>query len=141
MDLPVGLGRLIHIDDRIGVAICYDRHYPEYMRALALKDADLVIVPQAGGVDEWTPGLFEAELQIAALHNGYFTALVNRVGQEECLEFAGESFVTGPDGALLAQAPRGKDHILYAELDFSTLPGSHARRHFLKDRRPEIYPL
>ena len=42
---------------RIGVAICYDRHYPEYMRALALGGADLVVIPQAGAVGEWPDGL------------------------------------------------------------------------------------
>ncbi|HSR50829.1 MAG TPA: nitrilase-related carbon-nitrogen hydrolase [Acidobacteriota bacterium] len=126
---------------KIGVAICYDRHFPEYMRALALKGAQLAVVPQAGAVDEWTPGLFEAEMQIAALQNGYFTALVNRVGREECLEFAGESFVTDPSGLLLAQAPKGRDHILLCDLDLSKVETSHARRHFLKDRRPDIYPL
>jgi len=52
---------------RVGVAICYDRHYPEYMRALALKGADLVLVPQAGAVDEWPDGLFEAEMRAAPI--------------------------------------------------------------------------
>ena len=126
---------------RIGVAICYDRHYPEYMRALALKGAQLVVVPQAGSVDEWTPGLFEAELQIAAMQNGYFTALVNRVGKEECLEFAGESFVTDPNGRIVARAPKSREALLYADIDLAETESSHARRHFLKDRRPEIYPL
>ncbi|MBE0567070.1 MAG: carbon-nitrogen hydrolase family protein, partial [Krumholzibacteria bacterium] len=78
---------------RVGVAICYDRHFPEYMRALALAGADLVVVPQAGGVGEWPDGLYEAEMRVAAFQNGYFTALVNRVGKEEHLTFAGESFV------------------------------------------------
>src|SRR5205823_3930913 len=66
----------------IGVAICYDRHYPEYMRALALGGADLVVVPQAGTVGEWPDGLYEAELRVAAFQNGYFTALCNRVGRD-----------------------------------------------------------
>ena len=51
---------------KIGVAICYDRHFPEYMRALALDGADLVIVPQAGAVDEWPEGLYEGEMRVAA---------------------------------------------------------------------------
>ena len=63
---------------RIGVAICYDRHYPEYMRALGVAGADLVVVPQAGAVDEWPDGLYEAELRVAAFQNGYFVALCNR---------------------------------------------------------------
>jgi beta-ureidopropionase len=125
----------------VGVAICYDRHYPEYMRALALKGAQLVVVPQAGSLGEWPPGVFEAELQIASFQNGYFAALANRVGQEEGLTFAGESFVTDPMGRVVAEAPAGEDSILYADLDFTLLEECSARKHFLPDRRPEIYPL
>ena len=124
---------------RIGVAICYDRHFPEYMRGLRLAGAELVVVPQAGAVGEWTPGLFEAELQVAAFQNGYFAALVNRVGREEELEFAGESFVVDPDGAVIARAPAGRDHILYADCDPAKVAASHAARHFLGDRRPPVY--
>lgn len=124
---------------RVGIAICYDRHFPEYMRALGLKRPDVVITPQAGSVDEWPPGVFEAEMQIASFQNGYFSALANRVGPEECLTFAGESFVTDPTGRVIARAPKGKDHILYADLDFTLVRESHARRYFLQDRRPDIY--
>lgn len=125
----------------VGVAICYDRHYPEYMRALALQGAQVVVVPQAGTVDEWTPGLFQAELRVAAFQNGYFTALVNRVGKEDALTFAGESFVTDPFGKVLTEAPRGEDGTLFADLDFGLIETCPARRHFLRDRRPEVYPL
>jgi N-carbamoylputrescine amidase len=124
---------------RIGVAICYDRHYPEYMRALALGGADLVVIPQAGAVGEWPDGLYEAELQVAAFQNGYYTALCNRVGEEECLTFSGESFVCGPDGRVIARAPAMQDAILYADVDLSTTARSHARRLFMRDRRPELY--
>ena len=55
---------------RLGVAICYDRHYPEYMRALTVAGADLVVVPQAGAVGEWPEGLYEAEMRVAAFQNG-----------------------------------------------------------------------
>ena len=123
----------------IGVAICYDRHYPEYMRALALGGADLVVVPQAGSVGEWPEGLYEAEMQVAAFQNGYFTALCNRVGREEKLTFGGESFVCGPDGRVIARAPAGEDVILYADVDFAQNAASHARRLFLRHRRPELY--
>jgi N-carbamoylputrescine amidase len=124
---------------RIGVAICYDRHYPEYMRALALAGADLVVVPQAGAVGEWPEGLYEGEMRVAAFQNGYYVALCNRVGAEECLTFAGESFVTAPDGIVVARASAGADTILFADLDLDALAGSHARRLFLRHRRPELY--
>ncbi len=123
----------------IGVAICYDRHYPEYMRALALAGADLVVVPQAGAVGEWPDGLYEAEMQVAAFQNGYFVALCNRVGAEECITFAGESFVCAPDGRVLARAAAMEDMILTADVDLSATRDSHARQLFLQHRRPELY--
>ena len=123
----------------VGVAICYDRHFPEYMRALAVGGADLVIVPQAGAVDEWPEGLYEAEMRVAAFQNGYFTALCNRVGKEDRLDFAGESFVCGPDGEVIARAPKSTDSILYADLDLSSTAGSNARRLFMRHRRPQLY--
>jgi len=124
---------------RVGVAICYDRHYPEYLRALALAGAELVVVPQAGAVGEWPEGLFEAEMRVAAFQNGYHTALVNRVGAEPRLTFAGESFVCDPEGRVVARANAGTDEILYADLDLSARERSHAQRLFLRDRRPELY--
>jgi beta-ureidopropionase len=124
---------------QIGVAICYDRHYPEYMRALALGGAELVVVPQAGALDEWPEGLYEAEVQVAAFQNGYFVALCNRVGREECLTFAGESFVAAPDGRVIARAARLEESLLMADVDLGEVRTSHARRLFLRHRRPELY--
>jgi N-carbamoylputrescine amidase len=123
----------------IGVAICYDRHFPEYMRALAVGGADLVIVPQAGAVDEWPEGLYEAEMRVAAFQNGYFTALCNRVGKEDRLDFAGESFVCAPDGQVIARAAKSADEILYADIDHARLEASNARQLFMKHRRPQLY--
>jgi N-carbamoylputrescine amidase len=124
---------------RIGVAICYDRHFPEYLRALALGGADLVLVPQAGTVNEWPEGLFEAEMRVAAFQNGYFVALCNRVGLDGNLTFSGESFICAPDGTVLTRAPQGEEYVLNADLDLSVAGASHARRLFLRDRRPELY--
>ena len=124
---------------KIGVAICYDRHFPEYMRALGVAGADLVVVPQAGSVSEWPEGLYEAELRVAAFQNGYYVALCNRVGREEKLVFAGESFVCAPDGTVIARAASGRDEILHANIDVTLNAASHARLLFLRDRRPELY--
>lgn len=124
---------------RVGVCICYDRHFPEYLRSLALDGADLVVVPQAGAVGEWPEGLYEAEMRVAAFQNGYFVALCNRVGAEARLTFAGESFVCAPDGRVVARAGGGLEEVLHAELDLAQTAESHARRLFLPNRRPELY--
>jgi len=124
---------------KIGVAICYDRHYPEYMRKLALAGAEVVFIPQAGAVGEWPAGLYEAEMQVAAFQNGYFTALCNRVGKEEVLTFSGESFVCNPQGKVISRAAAGKAEILLCDLDLSQIEDSHARRLFFRDRRAELY--
>ncbi|WP_425155558.1 nitrilase-related carbon-nitrogen hydrolase, partial [Candidatus Palauibacter sp.] len=123
---------------RVGVAICYDRHYPEYMRRLGELGAQLVVIPQAGSVGEWPEGLFEAELRVAAFQNGYFSALCNRVGEESRLTFAGESFVVDPEGVILARGPELEETILYAEVDLARCETSTARRLFWRDRRPDV---
>ncbi|MFA7419810.1 MAG: nitrilase-related carbon-nitrogen hydrolase [Melioribacteraceae bacterium] len=124
---------------KIAVAICYDRHYPEYMRALAINGAQIVFIPQAGAVGEWPEGLYEAEMRVAAFQNGYYTALCNRVGEEECLNFSGESFVCDPDGEVIARAGIGTDEILFCNIDLEKNDNSHAKRLFMRDRRPELY--
>jgi predicted amidohydrolase len=124
---------------KIGVSICYDRHYPEYMRALALNGAEIVFIPQAGAVGEWPEGLYEAEMRVAAFQNGYFTALCNRVGKEECLTFAGESFVCNPGGKVIARAGEGTEEILYCDIDLELVKNSHAKKLFFRDRRSELY--
>jgi N-carbamoylputrescine amidase len=124
---------------RVGIAICYDRHFPEYMRNLGLRGAEIVLIPQAGAVGEWPEGLFQAEIQVAAFQNGYYAALVNRVGKEDFLNFSGESFVVDPEGSIIAQAPQGKDFILYADCDFSKIAQSPAKKYFIPDRRSDFY--
>ncbi len=124
---------------RVGVAICYDRHFPEYMRALALQGAEIVIVPQAGAVGEWTEGIFEAELQVAAFQNGFFAGLANRVGKEKVNHFSGESYIVDPDGRVIARAPRDEDFILCADCDFRLVEKSFAKKRFLPDRRIDFY--
>ena len=124
---------------RIGVAICYDRHYPEVMRALGIAGAELVVIPQAGTVGEWPEGLYEAEVRTAAFQNGYFAALANRVGDEGKLQFSGESFVVDPEGRVLARGKSGEEDLVIADLDLDACEESTARRLFWRDRRPEHY--
>ena len=124
---------------KVGVAICYDRHYPEYMRALGVAGADLVVIPQAGSLDEWPDGMYEAEVRTAAFQNGYYAALCNRVGAEERLTFAGESFVVAPDGAVVARGARLAEDLVLADLDLDACANSPARTLFWRHRRPDAY--
>jgi N-carbamoylputrescine amidase len=124
---------------KIGVAICYDRHFPEYMRALGVSGTELVVIPQAGALDEWPEGMYEAEVRTAAFQNGYFAALCNRVGEEERLTFAGESFVIDPTGKVLARGERLDEDLVIVDLDFAACATSPARSLFMRDRRPELY--
>ena len=124
---------------RIGVCICYDRHFPEYVRALGVAGAQLVVIPQAGTLGEWPEGMYEAEVRTAALQNGYFTALCNRVGVEDRLTFSGESFVVDPEGQVLARGKALEEDLVIAEIDLAACERSTARRLFWRDRRPELY--
>jgi beta-ureidopropionase len=124
---------------KVGVAICYDRHYPEVMRALGVAGAELVVIPQAGTVGEWPEGLYEAEVRTAAFQNGYFAALANRVGEEGKLRFSGESFAVDPEGRVIARGKSLEEDLVLADLDLSLCASSTARRLFWRDRRPELY--
>jgi predicted amidohydrolase len=124
---------------RIGVAICYDRHYPEVMRALGVAGAELVVIPQAGTIGEWPEGLYEAEVRTAAFQNGYFAALANRTGREGKLHFSGESFVVDPEGRVVARGKTLEEDLVLADLDLTLCAASTARRLFWRNRRPELY--
>jgi N-carbamoylputrescine amidase len=124
---------------KVGVAVCYDRHYPEVMRALGVAGAELVVIPQAGTVGEWPEGLYEAEVRTAAFQNGYFAALANRVGREGRLQFSGESFVADPEGRVLARGKSLEEDLVLTDVDLSACRTSTARKLFWRHRRAELY--
>jgi N-carbamoylputrescine amidase len=124
---------------RLGVAICYDRHYPEYLRALALQKADVVAIPQAGTAGEWPEGMYEAEIRVAALQHGFAAALSNRLGREGDMLFNGQSFVADPTGRIVAQAPSDEATVLLASVDLDDNETAPARELFLDHRRPDQY--
>jgi predicted amidohydrolase len=83
--------------------------------------------------------MYEAEVRAAAFQNGYFTALCNRVGREERLTFAGESFVVAPDGAVVARGRRMEEDLVIADVDLAACAASPARTLFWRHRRPDAY--
>ncbi|MEE8133816.1 MAG: nitrilase-related carbon-nitrogen hydrolase, partial [Gemmatimonadales bacterium] len=89
--------------------------------------------------DEWPDGMYEAEIRTAAFQNGYFAALCNRVGKEERLTFAGESFVVDPVGRIVAQGKQLEADLVIADLDFAECVNSPARTLFWHHRRPDLY--
>src|SRR4051795_3903924 len=108
---------------RVGVYICYDRHFPEGARALGLNGAEIVFNPSAtvAGLSEY---LWRLEQPAHAVANGYFVGAINRVGTEapwNIGEFYGQSYFVNPRGKIVAQASRDKDELLTAELNFDEI--------------------
>ena len=128
---------------KVGVYICYDRHFPEGARALGLNGAEIVFNPSAtvAGLSEY---LWELEQPAHAVANGYFIGAVNRVGEEKPWsigEFYGKSYFCDPRGKIVAQASRDKDEVLVADLDLDMILEVRKVWQFFRDRRPETYSI
>lgn len=123
---------------KIGIAICYDRHFPEHMRILTLKGADLILVPTATSLTE-LKNIWEIEMQAASVGNQVYIAVSNRVGTEQNLTFFGKSFVTNPLGDIISMASEDKEEVLIFDLDISLIKEARQILPFLRDRRPETY--
>ena len=123
---------------RIGVAICYDRHYASVMTGLALAGADLICVPQAGATTDPLES-YEIEMRAASFRHGYQVALVNRVGREEVLEFAGRSFLTGPDGEVISRGAAGEPDLVLGDFRPDDVRQARSRRPFLRDLRRDLF--
>jgi len=126
---------------RIGVYICYDRHFPEGARALGLNGAEIVFNPSAtvAGLSEY---LWKLEQPAHAVANGYFVGAINRVGHEQPCdigEFYGQSYFCDPRGQIIAQAPRDEDALVVADLDLDMIREVRNTWQFFRDRRPESY--
>ncbi|MGD8399080.1 MAG: nitrilase-related carbon-nitrogen hydrolase [Anaerolineae bacterium] len=127
---------------RIGVAICYDRHYPEVMRALTLGGAEVIVVPTAtAALEAEFRAVWEIEMQAAAVANGVFVAVVNRAGADDTLHFFGGSFAVDPYGRVVGRAPEDEVSLFLVDLDLDLVEGARRDLPFLRDRRPETYGL
>ena len=126
---------------KIGVYICYDRHFPEGARALGLNGAQIVFNPSAtvAGLSEY---LWKLEQPAHAVANGYFVGAINRVGHEhpwDIGEFYGQSYFCDPRGQIIAQASRDKDELLVADLNLDLIQEVRSTWQFFRDRRPDTY--
>jgi len=126
---------------KLGVYICYDRHFPEGWRALALNGAELIVNPSAtvAGLSQY---LWELEQPASAAANGVYIGAINRIGTEapwNIGEFYGSSYFVNPRGQIEAQASGDKDELLVHELDMSMVREVRNTWQFFRDRRPVTY--
>lgn len=126
---------------RIGVYICYDRHFPEGWRALGLAGATIVFNPSATsrGLSNY---LWRLEQPAAAVANEYFVGAINRVGFEELgsNDFYGTSYFVSPEGAFVGEtADAYEEELVVRDLDLDLLTEVRNRWQFYRDRRPDAY--
>jgi N-carbamoylputrescine amidase len=126
---------------RVGVYICYDRHFPEGARALGLNGAEIVFNPSAT-VAGLSQHLWKLEQPAHAVANGYFMGCNNRVGAEapwNIGKFYGTSYFVDPRGTFLAVGSEDRDELVVADLDLDTIEAVRRTWQFFRDRRPETY--
>jgi N-carbamoylputrescine amidase len=126
---------------RVGVYICYDRHFPEGARLLGLKGAEVVFNPSAtvAGLSQY---LWKLEQPAHAVANGYFMGCLNRVGEEapwKIGKFYGHSYFVDPRGKFLAEGSEDEDELVSAEMDLDVIEEVRRVWQFYRDRRPETY--
>ena len=126
---------------KVGVYICYDRHFPDGARILGLNGAEIVFNPSAtvAGLSEY---LWKLEQPAHCVANQYFVGAINRVGREKPWnigEFYGQSYFCDPRGQFVAVGPRDKDALVTADLDLDQILEVRKTWQFFRDRRPETY--
>jgi N-carbamoylputrescine amidase len=126
---------------KVGVYICYDRHFPEGARALGLNGAEIVYNPSAtvAGLSQY---LWKLEQPAHAVANGYYVGAINRVGTEapwNIGKFYGTSYFVNPRGQFLATGSEDNDELVVADLDLAMIDEVRKTWQFYRDRRPEAY--
>ena len=126
---------------KVGVYICYDRHFPEGARALGLNGAEIVFNPSAtvAGLSEY---LWKLEQPAHAVANGYFMGAINRVGHEQPWDIGecyGQSYFVDPRGQFVAMGSRDRDELVIADLNLDTIKEVRDLWQFYRDRRPDLY--
>ncbi|MBT8250052.1 MAG: acyltransferase [Acidimicrobiia bacterium] len=126
---------------KVGVYICYDRHFPEGWRELGLAGAKIVFNPSATTRGH-SKHLWQLEQPAAAVANEYFVGAINRVGSEdlEDTDYYGSSYFVSPRGEIVGEtASDTEDEVLVRDLDLGLLEEVRNYWQFYRDRRPETY--
>src|SRR6266571_3731843 len=126
---------------KVGVYICYDRHFPEGARMLGLHGAELVFIPSATSRG-LSMHLWFIEQTAHAIANGYWVGTINRVGVESEFgknEYYGSSYFADPRGKIIAQASDKEEQLLVTDLDMDLVREVRDTWQFYRDRRPDMY--
>ena len=123
---------------RIGIMICYDRHFPESARVLGLGGAEYVFVPTATTTRGYSRSVWETELRAHAIANGFYVAGVNRTGVEFESTYYGASMFIDPIGEIAARAG-STEEVLVADLPRARIEEVRSVWPFYRDRRPDAY--
>lgn len=122
---------------RIGIVVCFDRHYPESIRTEAIMGADLILIPTVNTKQE-PMEMFEMELCVQAFQNSVMIAMCNRVGREDGMDFAGESLVVSAEGKTIQKAD-DSEKLVYVDIEPGEAEKIRRSKPYLSLRRTELY--
>lgn len=122
---------------KVGIVVCFDRHYPESIRTEALMGADLILIPTVNTKQE-PMEMFEQEIRVQAFQNCVHVAMCNRVGREGQMDFAGESIVSDPLGHVIVKAD-DQELLVIADIDIRQAERVRGAKPYTTLRRPEFY--
>jgi predicted amidohydrolase len=122
---------------KIGIVVCFDRHYPESIRTESLMGAELILIPTVNTKSEPLQ-MFEWEVRVQAFQNSVAIAMCNRVGTEGDMVFAGESILTDANGDILVKA-NDAEGLIIGELDLQSVGEIRSEKPYTTLRRTELY--
>jgi predicted amidohydrolase len=126
---------------RLGMLVCWDRHFPENWRKLTMGGAEIIVVPAA--IPRWHTATVEYVTRTRALENGIYAVMANRPGREDSandsVEYTGSSIIVSPAGDVLAQAGMDEECVISAEVDVRTIDRIRQENTFFRDLRSELF--
>jgi N-carbamoylputrescine amidase len=134
---------------RIGAAICWDQWFPETARVLALKGAEILLYPTAIGSEPPPAPPVDSRHHWRRVMQGHAAANImplvasNRIGRETAskseIAFYGSSFIAGPEGEIVVEAPSDQEAVITARFDLDAIALKRRGWGVFRDRRPELY--
>lgn len=122
---------------KVGIVVCFDRHYPESIRTETLMGAELILIPTVNTKQE-PMEMFEWEVRVQAFQNCVAVAMCNRVGKEGEMDFAGESLAVDALGNIISKGD-DREGIIYADIDLHESTKIRSVKPYTSLRRTELY--